>query len=107
MPTLRRNLISAGKLGSDGCTMIFTADSWKVTKGALVVARGKKVGTVYLTTDSTNDCNLVASDADTTLWHYRLGHMSHKGMNIIKKNFPGYIETGFDLCENCIYGKQK
>ncbi|KAH9325180.1 hypothetical protein KI387_005358, partial [Taxus chinensis] len=37
--TLRRNLISAGQLGSDGCTMIFIADSWKVTKGALIVAR--------------------------------------------------------------------
>ncbi|KAH9299655.1 hypothetical protein KI387_031337, partial [Taxus chinensis] len=93
VPTLRRNLISVGRLGSDGCTVIFTADSWKVTKGALVVARGKKVGTLYLTTDSTNDFNLVASDADTTLWHYRLGHMSHKGMDIIKKNLPGYIET--------------
>ncbi|KAH9289723.1 hypothetical protein KI387_033840, partial [Taxus chinensis] len=39
VPTLRRNLISAGKLGSDGCTVIFTVGSWKVTKGDLVVAR--------------------------------------------------------------------
>ncbi|KAH9299510.1 hypothetical protein KI387_031192, partial [Taxus chinensis] len=37
VPTLRRNLISAEQLGSDGCTVIFTTDSWKVTKGALVV----------------------------------------------------------------------
>ncbi|KAH9310470.1 hypothetical protein KI387_025505, partial [Taxus chinensis] len=64
-----------------------------VTKGALVVVRGKKVGTLYLSTNSTNDCNLVASDVDTKLWHYRLGHMNHKGMDIIKKNFPGYTET--------------
>ncbi|KAH9308636.1 hypothetical protein KI387_036547, partial [Taxus chinensis] len=81
-------------------------ESWKVTKGALVVARGKKVGTLYLTTDSTNDCNLVASNADTTLWNYRLSHMSHNGMNIINKNLPGYTETCLDFCENCIYGKQ-
>ena len=66
--------------------MIFTVDSWKVTKGALVVARGKKVGTLYLTTYSTNVCNLVASKLDTTLWNYRLSHMSHKGMEIIKKD---------------------
>ncbi|KAH9301434.1 hypothetical protein KI387_013017, partial [Taxus chinensis] len=40
--TLRRNLILVGQLGSDGCIVIFTVDSWKVTKGALVVERGKK-----------------------------------------------------------------
>ena len=100
-------MISAGQLGSDGCTVIFIANSWKVTKGALLVARGKKVGTLYLTTDSTNDCNLVDSDADTTLWHYRLDYMSHKGMKIINKDFPRYIEIGLEFCDDCIYGKQK
>ncbi|KAH9313087.1 hypothetical protein KI387_028122, partial [Taxus chinensis] len=39
VPTLRRNLILVGQLESDGCTVIFTSDSWKVTKGALMVAR--------------------------------------------------------------------
>ncbi|KAH9291008.1 hypothetical protein KI387_044137 [Taxus chinensis] len=48
VPTLRRNLISVGKLGSDGYTMIFTADSWKVTKGALVVERGAVSIAMYL-----------------------------------------------------------
>ncbi|KAH9291101.1 hypothetical protein KI387_044672, partial [Taxus chinensis] len=39
VPKLRQNLISIGQLGSDACTVIFTVDSWKVTKGALVVVR--------------------------------------------------------------------
>ncbi|KAH9324008.1 hypothetical protein KI387_044465, partial [Taxus chinensis] len=39
VPKSRQNLISLGKLGSDGCTVSFTVDSWKVTKGALVVVR--------------------------------------------------------------------
>ncbi|KAH9300846.1 hypothetical protein KI387_012429, partial [Taxus chinensis] len=39
VPTLRQNLLSSGQLGSDGFTVIFTMDSWKVTKGALLVAR--------------------------------------------------------------------
>ncbi|KAH9308926.1 hypothetical protein KI387_036837, partial [Taxus chinensis] len=78
-----------------------------VTKGALVVAKGKKAGTLYLTTYSTNVCNLVALEVDTTLWHYRLGHMSHKGIEIMKKDFPRYTERGLEFCEDCIYGKQK
>ncbi|KAH9306007.1 hypothetical protein KI387_010411, partial [Taxus chinensis] len=53
-------------------------DSWKVAKGTLVVARGKKNGTLYLTSGA-DYCNLVAADGDATLWHQRLGHMSHKG----------------------------
>ncbi|KAH9313082.1 hypothetical protein KI387_028117, partial [Taxus chinensis] len=39
VPSLKRNLISIGKLGESGCVVTFTADSWKVTKGSLVVAR--------------------------------------------------------------------
>ncbi|KAH9300969.1 hypothetical protein KI387_012552, partial [Taxus chinensis] len=39
VPKSRTNLISVGQLGSDGCMVSFTVDSWKVTKGALVVAR--------------------------------------------------------------------
>ncbi|KAH9289121.1 hypothetical protein KI387_033238, partial [Taxus chinensis] len=45
LSTLRRNLVLEEQLGNDVCTMIFTSHSWKVTKGALVVVRGKNVGT--------------------------------------------------------------
>ena len=49
---LRRNLILAGQLGSEGCTVTFTENLWKVTKGSLVIAKGEKVGTLYLSTGS-------------------------------------------------------
>ena len=45
---LRNNLISTGQLGSEGCVSTFIDKTWKVTKGALVVAKGEKVGTLYL-----------------------------------------------------------
>ena len=48
VPGLRKNLISSGQLGSEGCVSTFTDKSWKVTKGALVVVKGEKVGTLYL-----------------------------------------------------------
>ena len=44
----KRNLISTGQLGNEGCVCTFTYKTWKVTKGALVVAKGEKVGTLYL-----------------------------------------------------------
>ena len=51
---LRKNLISIRKLGSEGCVSTFTNQIWKVTKGELVVAKGEKVGTLYLCKGNTN-----------------------------------------------------
>ena len=48
VPNLRRNLISVGKLGDEGCVVTFHDKNWKVSKGSLVVAKGVKVGTLYL-----------------------------------------------------------
>ncbi|MBE2321325.1 DDE-type integrase/transposase/recombinase, partial [Solirubrobacter sp. CPCC 204708] len=46
---------------------------------------------------------------DTNLWHNRLGHMSEKGMKVLlsKGKLPGLKSVEFDLCESCIFGKQK
>ena len=79
---LKKNLISTGQL--EGCVTTFTDTTWKVTKGAMVVAKGDKVGTLYLckgTTDSSID--LASARTDTALWHHRLGHMSEKGTQIL------------------------
>ena len=39
VPYLKRNLISIGKFGVEGCVTTFTDKIWKVTKGALVIAK--------------------------------------------------------------------
>ena len=41
-------MISIGQLGDEGCVTNFTDKTWKVTKGALVIVKGEKVGTLYL-----------------------------------------------------------
>ena len=48
-------------------------------------------------------------DSDTALWHNRLGHMSEKGIKVLhsKKFLPGLKCVNMDLCESCVYGKQK
>ena len=57
VPDLKKNLISTGQLGSEGCVTIFTDKDWKVTKGALVIAKGEKVGTLYLCNGISNSVN--------------------------------------------------
>ena len=84
VPDLKKNLISTGQLGGEGCVTTFTDKAWKVTKGALVIAKGEKVGTLYLCNGISNYVNaLTSKGADAALWHHRLGHMSEKGMKIL------------------------
>jgi hypothetical protein len=39
VPDIRKNLISTGKLASEGCISIFTDKAWKVIKGLLVIEK--------------------------------------------------------------------
>lgn len=41
IPDIRMNLISTGKLDDEGFCNTFSGGQWKLTKGAMVVARGK------------------------------------------------------------------
>nr|KYP40338.1 Retrovirus-related Pol polyprotein from transposon TNT 1-94 [Cajanus cajan] len=108
IPDLTKNLISVGQLASDGYTTIFQGEQWKISKGAMTIARGKKSGTLYKTTEA---CHLitVAANDNPNLWHQRLGHMSEKGMKIMhsKGKLPGLQSMEIEMCEDCIFGKQK
>jgi hypothetical protein len=87
VPYLRKNLISMGKLESEGCIYTFTDKAWKVTKGSLVITKGEKVGTLYLCTGNVDSSTFLSSiGVDTTLWHHRLRNMSEKGMHVLHKS---------------------
>ena len=80
VPYLGKNPISKRNLESEGCRFIFTNKAQKVTKGSLVIAKGEKVGTLYLCTGNIDSSIYLSSKGvDTTLWYHRLGHMSEKG----------------------------
>ena len=49
VPRLKRSLISVGQLGGEGLLSTFTGDSWRISKGAMVVACGKREGSLYQT----------------------------------------------------------
>ena len=109
VPNLKKNLISTGQLGGEGCVATFTDKTWKVTKGAMVIEKGK-VGTLNLFNGISNFVNaLTSTGEDTTFWHHRLGHMSEKGMQILHSRnlLPGLKHVDLKFCENCVYGKEK
>ena len=48
IPSLKKRLISVGQLDDHGYDVKFGNGQWKVVKGNLVVARGKKMGSLYM-----------------------------------------------------------
>jgi hypothetical protein len=110
VPDLRKNLISTGQLESEGCISIFIDKMWKVIKGSLVIAKGEKVGTLYLCTSNIDSfISLASTRVDIALWHHWMGHMSEKRMEILNKInlLPDLKQIDLDFCEHCVYGKQK
>ena len=51
---ISKNLISIVQLDSTGYAAEFGKSSWKIVKGAMVVARDTKSGTLYTTTGCMN-----------------------------------------------------
>ena len=76
----------------------------------MVVAKGEKVGALYLCKGNIDSSIALASIGTyTTLRHHRLGHMSEKGMHILqsRKLLPGLKQIDLEFCEHCVFGKQK
>ena len=81
----------------------------KVTKGASVLAHGKKTNTLYMTSSPRETITVAKANTDTSLWHRRFGHMSEKGIKMLlsKGKLPELKSIDFNMCESCILGKQK
>ena len=73
------------------------------------MARGKKTGTLYMTSSPRDTIAFADASTDTSLWNRRLGHISEKGMKILlsKGKLSELKSIDFDMCESCIFGKQK
>ena len=80
IPSLKKNLISIGRLDSTGYETKLGKSSWKIMKGATVVARGSKYGTLYTTAGCMNIAAVAESASNSSLRHNRLEPMSAKGM---------------------------
>ena len=78
IPDLRRNLIYVRQLKDERHAILFVGGTWKVTKGAMVLAHGRKTGTLYMTSSPRNTIAIAKANIDASLWHRKLGHMSEK-----------------------------
>ena len=107
IPGLKKNLISVGQLDSTGYATEFGKGSWKIVKGALVVARGTKSGTLYTTAGCINMAVVAEGASSSCLWHNRLGDMSVEGMKMLveKGALEGLKSVNMGLCERCVMGK--
>ncbi|RVW33033.1 Retrovirus-related Pol polyprotein from transposon TNT 1-94 [Vitis vinifera] len=120
VPGLRKNLISVGTLDKNGYTFSGSGGVLRVSKGALVVMKGRLqhgiytlMGSSVLGTAAVSSSMAIDSvekkDNCTELWHRRLGHMSEKGLSILsKQGLLSGAETGkLKFCETCVMGKQR
>lgn len=108
IPDQPKNLISLGQLASDGYKKIFHGNHWKISKGEMIIARGKKSYTIYKTVGACHLTTVVANES-LNIWHQRLGHMSEKGMKVMHLNGKLSSLQSIDIymCQDCILGKRK
>lgn len=116
VPDLKKNLISLGTLDFLGYKYSYSAEGGvlRVSKGALIVIKGKLTNGLYVLQGSTViGAAAVSSSSDPDfyiipLWHMRLGHMSESGMTILSKRglLDGQKTGKLDFCEHCTYGKE-
>ena len=70
--SLKRNLISIGQLDDEGFVTTFVNGCWKITKGVMVIARGSKMGTLYMIVNDKEIVAVANSTEDSKIWHCRL-----------------------------------
>lgn len=116
VPDLKKNLISMGTLDALGYKYTGSDGVLKVSRGALVVMKGQRLGgSLYVLQGTTVSGGAAVSttsmsDSEVTkLWHMRLGHMSERGLTILSKRglLCGQRTSNVDFCEHCIFGKHK
>ena len=126
IPGLARNLLSVSMLNDVGVQVVFSKDGCKMMRGAMLLAKGTRRGTLFQLEACISQCNssfvstcvpkgaitlegkLLAEK--TMLWHLRFGHIGEKGLRTLKnKNLVEGLNDcnlEFDFCEHCVYGKQ-
>ncbi|KAG6613804.1 Retrovirus-related Pol polyprotein from transposon TNT 1-94 [Phytophthora cinnamomi] len=120
IPKLSRNLFSVGRFTKDVGPVTFESDGcFTETKGLkwkLGARGGKGLFKLSMTPVMPDEANVASSkdrEGDTTsyLWHLRLGHIGHGGLDaIVKKGYGSGIDMTsvkqWELCDGCSLGKQ-
>ncbi|KAK2987693.1 hypothetical protein RJ640_015035 [Escallonia rubra] len=87
IPDLKKNLISLGTLDSIDCSISIKGGVMKVSKGAMVIMKGQKIGNLYKLIGNTViggasvSTHVGSSNDNSELWHKRLGHLSEGALH--------------------------
>ena len=105
---VRLNLMSVGRLDNEGYKGSIENGTMKFYKGNLIVARARKINTLYLM--HAGICReevTVAADNAGELSHKRLCHMSQKGMWRLPEDnlIPEVKDVQLEKCTDCLAGK--
>ncbi|KAL2252662.1 UNVERIFIED_CONTAM: Retrovirus-related Pol polyprotein from transposon TNT 1-94 [Sesamum indicum] len=107
VPDLSHNLISCAALEESGLEGRWGKGLMKIMKGSLVVFKAERKRNLYICTASYNFAASVSNCDFTTLWHKRLGHITQKGLDFLKRD--GILNDRIDkidFCDECVMGKQ-
>ena len=120
IPKLSRNLFSVGRFTKDVGPVTFERDGCfaetKDLRWKLGAREGKGLFKLCMTPILMDEANITRSmgyHGDTTsyLWHLRLGHIGHGGLDaIVKKSYGIGINIAsvkqWEVCDGCSLGKQ-
>jgi hypothetical protein len=126
IPGLAINLSSIRKMDDVGVKTIFEKETYRMVRGAMVLLKGVRFGTLYKLQGSTisDGCNIsivpdigvekertpTVSREKVMLWHQRLGHIEKKALRLLHGEvmLKGMFKCSmdFDLCEHYVYGKK-
>jgi len=85
---LKKNLLSLGALEARGYKFSDAYGGIKVTKGSMMILKGKRTINLYRLIGSIIVCDALAAmenEYTTRFWYMRLGHISERGLQAIHK----------------------
>ncbi|MBA0787172.1 hypothetical protein Gotri_024973 [Gossypium trilobum] len=107
---LRKNLISLNILDLKGCRINIESSNIKVSRGALILLKGKRTDSLYILEGSTvigemKHPSSVTESKSTRLERRQLGHRKEKVMTILL-NRGSLLDAGFEKLGHCVRENQ-
>ncbi|KAG8501094.1 hypothetical protein CXB51_003171 [Gossypium anomalum] len=110
VPDLRKNLISLSILNLKGCRINIESSGIKVSRGALILLKGKRTGSLYILEGSTVTSEIgrpsfVTESKSTRLERRQLGHRREKCMTVSLKR-GSLLDAGFEKLRHSVRENQ-
>lgn len=107
---LKRNLILVGDFDACGCRVKIKRGSIRVMRGSMTIIKGHQRNGLHVLDGLNVVCNVAIIVTYTTnltkMWHLRLGHINHKGLEELCKQvlISRNKISDLDFCESFIFG---